>query len=124
MANEIFGWACILASVVMGLWMGIRFQQDSWLGGYGTLPRRMVRLAHIAFAALGIVNIEFGRSAGELALSTGLVHGISFAFVVAGVSMPACCLLIAKGFQRFEIFAVPVSSLVVALLLTIGGLVR
>ena len=124
MANEIFGWACILASVVMGLWMGIRFQQDTWLGGYGTLPRRMVRLAHIAFAALGIVNIEFGRSAGELALSAGLIHGISFAFIVAAVSMPACCLLIAKNFHRFEIFAVPVGSLIVALLLTIGGLVR
>ena len=124
MTNEIFGWTCILASAVMGLWMGIRFQQENWLGGYSTLPRRMVRLAHIALAALGIVNIEFGRSVGELALSTGLIHGISFAFIVASVSMPACCLLIAQNFRRFEIFAVPVGSLFVALLLTIGGLVR
>jgi len=124
MTNQIFGWACILASVAMGLWIGIRFQQESWLGGYGTLPRRMVRLAHIAFAALGILNIEFGRSVGELALSAGLVRAISIAFMVAAVSMPACCLLIAARVRRFEIFAVPVGSLAVGLVLTIGGLIR
>lgn len=124
MTNEIFGWACILASVLMGLWMGIRFQQENWLGGYGTLARRMVRLAHIALAALGIVNIEFGRSVGELALSSGLVHTISFAFIVAAVSMPACCLLIAKKSRRFEMFALPIGSLTVALVLTIAGLLR
>ena len=89
MTNEIFGWVCILASVAMGLWMGLRFQQEDWLGGYGTLRRRMVRLAHIALAALGIVNIEFGRSVGELALSSELVRAISAAFIVAGISMPA-----------------------------------
>jgi hypothetical protein len=124
MSNEIFGWACILASVVMGLWMGIRFQQENWLGGYGTLARRMVRLAHIALAALGIVNIEFGRSVGELALSSGLVRATSFAFMVAAVSMPGCCLLIATKSRRFEMFALPVGSLTVALVLTIGGLLR
>ena len=124
MNNEIFGWACILASVAMGLWMGIRFQQESWLGGYGTLPRRMVRLAHIALAALGILNIEFGRSVAQLALSAGIVRAVSIAFMLAAISMPACCLLIAARVRRFEIFAVPVGSLAVGLTLTIGGLVR
>ena len=124
MNNEIFGWACILASVAMGLWMGIAFQHENWLGGYGTLPRRMVRLAHIALAALGLINIEFGRSAGELALSAGAMRTVSTAFMVAAVSMPACCLLIAAKVRRFEIFALPVLSLAVGLVFTIGGLVR
>jgi hypothetical protein len=106
----------------MGLWMGIKFQDEDWLGGYGAMPRRMVRLAHIALAALGIINIEFGRSVGELALSPTLIRGASLAFIVAAVSMPACCLMIARKFSRFEIFALPVTSLAVALLLTIGGL--
>jgi hypothetical protein len=38
--------------------------------------------------------------------------------------MPVCCLLIAKSFRRFEIFALPIGSLALALLLTIGGLLR
>ena len=128
MTNQIFGWSSILLSVAMGLVMGIRFQNESWLGGYASLPRRMVRLAHIALAALGIVNIEFGRTAQQLALagraSGGAMRFAGAAFMVAGVSMPACCLAIAGRFRRFEIFAVPVGALFVALLLTIGGLLR
>ena len=124
MTNEIFGWASILVAVGLGLWMGVKFQNEEWLGGYGALRRRMVRLAHIALAGLGMINIEFGRSVGELALSPLLIRGASFAFIIAAVSMPACCLLIANNVRRFQLFALPVGSLVVALLLTIGGLLR
>jgi uncharacterized membrane protein YvlD (DUF360 family) len=124
MVNENFGWISIFLAVTMGLWMGIKFQGEEWLGGYGALARRMVRLAHIALAALGMINIEFGHSVQELALSPRLLRSASFAFIVAGVSMPACCLLIAKNFRRFELFALPVGSLAIALLLTIGGLLR
>jgi len=45
-----------------------QFQQENWLGGYGTLPGRTVRLARIALAELGTVNIEFGGSVVDLAL--------------------------------------------------------
>ena len=108
----------------MGMWMGLRFRQETWLGGYGALLRRMVRLAHVALAALGIINIEFGQSTRELILSSGLIRSASFAFIVTGASMPTCCLFIAKGSRRFEIFVLPIGSLVVALLLTMGGLLR
>jgi hypothetical protein len=124
MANELFGWISILLAVAMGMWMGIRFQHEGWLGGYGSLPRRMVRLAHIALAALGILNVEFAHTVREVGLPPGIVPVASWALIVAGFSMPACCLLIARGFRRFEIFAVPVVSLSAALLLTIGGLIR
>ena len=124
MTNEIFGWVCILASVAMGLWMGLKFRDEHWLGGYASLARRMVRLAHIALAALGVVNIEFGRTARELILSSTVVECASLSFMIAAVSMPVCCLLIAKNFRRFEIFALPIGSLSLALLLTIGGLLR
>ena len=127
MKNEIFGWSLILLSVLMGLVMGIRFQNESWLGGYTSLQRRMVRLAHIALAALGIVNIEFGRTVQQLTLegrANGPIRFAGAAFMVAGVSMPACCLVIAGKARRFEMFAVPVGALLIALLLTIAGLWR
>jgi hypothetical protein len=124
MTNEIFGWVCILASVALGLWMGLKFQHEHWLGGYASLARRMVRLAHIALAALGVVNIEFARTVKELVLPSAVIECTSLSFMVAAVSMPVCCLLIAKNFRRFEIFALPIGSLALALLLTIGGLLR
>ena len=56
MLNEIAGWISILAGVLMGLFMGLKFQSDTWLGGYGSLSRRMVRLAHVALVALGMLT--------------------------------------------------------------------
>ena len=38
--------------------------------------------------------------------------------------MPACWLLIFKNVRRFELFALPAGSLAIALLVTIGGLLR
>ncbi|MBI4479400.1 MAG: hypothetical protein HY651_05210 [Acidobacteria bacterium] len=47
MVNEPLGWGAVLASLAMGIYMGQKFQREDWLGGYGSFPRRMVRLAHI-----------------------------------------------------------------------------
>ena len=88
MINEIFGIGWHSGVLGRGALDPVQFQQENWLGGYGRLPRRTVRLAH-NLAEPGTVNIDSG-SVGDLALSTGLIHGISFAFIVASVSMPAC----------------------------------
>ncbi len=124
MINEIFGWAAILLAIAMGISIGLRFQRDDWLGGYGSLRRRMIRLAHVALAALGIINIEFAHTIRDLALPDRLVTAASWALIVAALSMPACCLANARGTRRFALFGLPVSSLAAALVLTIGGLVR
>ena len=74
MWNEILGWFSILAGVLMGSYMGIKFQREDWLGGYFFLPRRMVRLAHIALVALGMLNILFAQSLESLKLRSGYKH--------------------------------------------------
>ena len=38
MWNEIFGWFLILAGVLMGSYMGIKFQREDWLGGWLLFP--------------------------------------------------------------------------------------
>src|SRR3990172_9360984 len=63
MSNELFGWISVLGGLVMGLVMGVKFQREEWLGGYGAFPRRMVRLAHVALVALGMLNIQYAQSA-------------------------------------------------------------
>jgi len=44
----------------------------NWLGGYGSWPRRMLRLGHIAFFGLGIINLAFALTARTLELETEL----------------------------------------------------
>ena len=108
----------------MGLYMGLKFQREDWLGGYNAFPRRMVRLAHVALVALGILNIQFAQSQPRLHLGATAAIVASFAFMAAAILMPACCLWMAVRRSHFEIFAAPVSCLAAGLVLTIGGLIR
>jgi hypothetical protein len=124
MSNELFGWISVLGGLVMGLVMGIKFQREEWLGGYGAFPRRMVRLAHVALVALGMLNIQFAQSAARLHLDSRFESVASLAFIAATVLMPACCLLLAARRRHFEIFAAPIVCLATGLILTVGGLVQ
>ena len=124
MWNGNFGWFLILAGVLMGSYMGIKFQREDWLGGYFSLPRRMVRLAHVALVALGMLNILFARSLESLKLSPPLETVASWTLMVAAFLMPASCICISLGSRRFEMFAAPIICLVTGLILTIGGLLQ
>jgi hypothetical protein len=124
MWNETFGWIWVLGGVLLGLYMGVKFQREDWLGGYNALPRRMVRLAHVAMVALGMLNILFAHSAARARLSPALQGAASASFVAAAVLMPACCLWIAVRRRAFEVFAAPILCLASGLALTIGGLLR
>ena len=61
--NIVFGWFWILFGLLVGAVIGMwSFNGPlvSPLGDYTALPRRMIRLSHIAFIALGIINILYG----------------------------------------------------------------
>jgi hypothetical protein len=124
MINELFGWISVLASLAMGIYMGQKFQREDWLGGYGSFPRRMVRLAHVALAAIGILNIQFAQSLPHLHLGGALLTTASMTLMAAAVLMPSCCLWMAWRRSHFEIFAAPVVCLATGMILTIGGLIR
>ncbi len=124
MLNETFGWISVLGGLVMGLVMGVKFQREDWLGGYNAFPRRMVRLAHVAQVALGILNILYAQSPARLRLPVGLAAAASLAFIAAAILMPVCCLWIAARRRHFELFAAPIGCLAAGLILTIGGLLR
>ena len=108
----------------MGLYMGLKFQREDWLGGYNAFPRRMVRLAHVAMVALGMLNILYSQSAARQHLNPNLAEVASLAFMAAALLMPTCCLYIAVRRRNFEFFAAPIGCLATGLILTIGGLLR
>jgi ethanolamine transporter EutH len=124
MVNEIFGWSSVGAALLLGIFMGLKFQREDWLGGYSAFPRRMVRLAHVALAALGMLNILFAQSAARLQLGASLERAASISFMAAAVLMPAACLYLAARRRDFGVFALPIACLAAGLTLTIGGLLR
>jgi hypothetical protein len=122
--NEAFGWLWIVMGFVSGTLLGLKFQQENWLGGYGSHRRRLIRLGHISFLGLGFLNILFVHSVGRLELSAQWITGASWALVIGGVSMPVCCALMAWKRECQPLFALPVTSLLIGGFLTLMGLLQ
>lgn len=118
MANWHFGWSLILAAFLSGACIGLFFHREHFLGGYGSFRRRVLRLGHIAMAALGIINILFALSP-LAADQPGRTMTASLGFIVGGVTMPAICFLSAWRVGFRHLFFIPVTALVVAVVQTL-----
>ena len=98
--------------------LGIFFYREDFLGGYASFRRRILRLGHIALAALGMINILYSLS--PMALEPSLRTQVaSLGFIIGGVTMPAVCFLTSwrVGFRHF--FFIPVSALLIAVIQTL-----
>jgi len=122
--NETFGWIWVLGGMLSGLALGLRFHEDAWLGGYASLPRRMVRLGHISFLGLGFTNILFALSAPRIHLPPGLLLLAARALLLGGITMPVSCALMAWRRGMIPVFAVPVVSLAGGAALVVAGFLR
>ena len=122
MGNEAFGWIWIVTGFVSGAFMGLNFQRQEWLGGYDTLRRRLIRLGHIAFFGLGVLNILFACTAPRLHLPDLQLRSASWALLLGGITMPICCGLMAWKRQLQPLFAVPVGALLWGGALMVKGL--
>jgi hypothetical protein len=118
MTNWYYGWASILTAFVTGAVIGLFFHRDDFLGGYGSFRRRILRLGHIALAALGMINILFGLSypASQPSMPAQVA---SISFVVGGIAMPAVCFLSAWRVGFRHLFFIPVTALVIAAIETL-----
>lgn len=108
------GWTLVLCGFFAGAVIGLGFAREDFLGGYGSLRRRMTRLGHIALVALGVLNVLYGLS------PVGVVGAPSLAgtLLIAGaVVMPATCFLTVWRPVFRHAFAAPVVLLVSAVVL-------
>jgi hypothetical protein len=116
--NLVFAWTWMLAGMISGMMMGLKFRDENWLGGYSSFKRRMYRLGHISFFGLGGLNLLFHLSFADTELSR-FGYAASRAFIIGGIAMPLCCWLMAKNPKLHPLFAVPVLSLISAAILTL-----
>jgi hypothetical protein len=99
------GWALVLGAFVTGAGIGLFIHREDFLGGYQSYRRRMLRLGHIALAALGMLNVLFALTPWALPAAGGC-------FIVGGVAMPTVCFLAAWREKCRHLFFVPVLALV------------
>jgi len=120
-ANLIGGWIAMLAGVVSGAISGLFFHREDWMGGYGSYPRRMMRLGHISFFGLGFLNLIFAATASQLALRSIYLSVASVALIVGAVAMPVCCFLSAWRKPFRHLFPIPVLSVLTGILAILIG---
>lgn len=120
--NLLVAWVWILLGFGTGALLGLGFQRENWLGGYASFKRRMYRLGHISFFGLALMNLMFYFTARFVPLSGAAVHWAGQAFAIGALTMPVCCVLMAHFPKTQALFAVPVSSLLLASGLTTWSL--
>ncbi len=116
----LIGWIGILAGIAAGAVVGLFFHRDGWLGGYASWRRRMVRLGHIAWIGIGLLNIALGLTVRTLPESAGLVWAVGL-MAAANVAMPAVCYLSAWRKPFRHLFVVPVACVTSAVVLLLTG---
>jgi hypothetical protein len=117
--NLFLAWLWILLGFGSGLVLGLFFHRENWLGGYGSLKRRMYRLGHISFFGLGTVNLLFWLTMQKISVPGPLAGTASGAFILGALTMPVCCVVMAHFPKAHLIFAVPVISLITGGILTL-----
>ena len=113
-ANLWTAWIAFLLGSLAGLLPGLYFHREDWLGGYGAWSRRMVRLGHIAFFGLGLLNLAFVFSARALAMERGTALP-SVLLIVGTITMPLVCYLSAVRIAFRPLFGVPALSVTIAI---------
>ena len=105
-----------VTGAIIGLW----FHKPGWLGGYDSLRRRMLRLGHIALAALGMMNVIYSLSPWPI-YGTWQGWAASIGFAGGALFMPTVCFLTAWREPFRHLFFIPVISLLVGVIATLLG---
>ncbi len=122
--NEAFAWLLFLLGMVSGAILGLRFQEEKFLGGYASRPRRLLRLGHISFFGLGAINLFFAQSLARADLAPHWASIAGWLMILGGIAMPLCCAINAWRARFQPLFAVPVLSLTTGVIVLLTGLVQ
>lgn len=121
--NLTAAWIGISLGFLSGAALGLKFHEEGWQGGYTAWPRRMMRLGHISFFGLALINLAYAISLRAFGV-TMTSEAAAYLFILGAATMPVACFLSAWRKPLRHLFYVPVTSLCAggALFLAQGGL--
>ena len=112
-------WVGFLGGALSGAVVGLFFHQEDWLGGYNSFPRRLIRLGHISFFGLGLLNALFALTVAVIPVAELLGQMASIGLLTGAVTMPLCCFASAWRKPLRCLFPIPVTSLLGAVSLIV-----
>lgn len=113
--NLYAAWICFLFGALAGATSGLFFHGEYWLGGYTDWRRRMVRLGHISFFGIGLLNLAFALTAESVGLTSGLELP-AYLLIIGAVAMPVVCYLSAFRDAFRHLFFIPAGAVTVAII--------
>jgi hypothetical protein len=128
--NIVWGWVVMIlgalsGSILMAWSFDGPFPTPPGMTTYTDLPRRMVRLAHVAFFMLPLINVNIGRDLDNLALSDEWKNRLSWCAIIGMIGIPTGLIMAAAiNIHLKYLSVIPVTCLTVALLLMAVGSVK
>ncbi len=124
--NRSVGWTSLAVGVAAGLVMGLwsfdgPLQPPAWIGGYTDTSRRLVRLAHIAFIGLGLIDILIARELAQSALRPKARAVASWSMAFGNVALPLTLVAAAIYSPLKYVMGVPAGAVFLALILAARG---
>ena len=109
--------------LILGMIMGIWAEGKQWLGGYVSVTRRYLRLGHVAFIALSIINILYGKELPLIDLNDNMKNIGSYLMIFGAVGVPVICVA-AAFIRKIKYFLpLPASAILVGTIILAIGLV-
>ena len=121
--NMVAGWTGMFLGLLAGAVIGLFFHQENFAGGYASFRRRLMRLGHVAFFGLGILNVLFALTLNLTNVELRYPTAASVCLIIGAVLMPLICFLSAWKMPFRHLFAVPVIFVAISLALLVEGLV-
>ena len=121
--NMVFGWIWMSLGFILGMTMGIWAEGKEWLGGYTSVTRRYLRLGHIAFIALSIINILYGKELPLADISDTMKNIGSYLMIFGAVGVPVTCVSAAFIRKTKYFLPLPASALLTGVIILVIGLV-
>ena len=104
-------WCWLTLGILAGAVVGLRFDREEWLGGYGSWPRRLMRLGHVAFFGMGMLALALSLSSPHIPGFEKWRLWLTIPLAIGMVGMPSICFLSAWRRAVRHLFFIPVVSL-------------
>lgn len=111
--------------MVMGFWsFDGPVQVPEWIGGYDALSRRLLRLGHIAFFGLGILNILLARHLPAFDLSFTQKRFAALCMNFGNIFLPLTLIAASVWHPLKYLTSAPATAVFLALVIGARGALR
>ena len=120
------GWASLAVGIAVGLVIGLwsfdgPMATPAWIGEYADTSRRLIRLGHIAFIGLGMLNILLAQELTRTSLGSRARHVASTAMIAGNLFLPVFLIGAALWRPLKYLMGIPATCVFVAMVLTAWG---